>query len=84
MRVESVFVVISFVCFFLSIYFAMLALFGTVDEQLRAQLLSLTTSFFVGGIVIAVLFAVLKIAARLFSQKDTRLSAHQHPVFTVA
>jgi hypothetical protein len=66
MRVGTVFVVASFVCFFLSIYFAMLPPIIMPDERLRVQLLALATSFFVGGTVIIVLFAAVKFSGRLF------------------
>ena len=72
MRVGTLFVVISFFCFFLSINFGVLLQYLVVDELLKAQLLSLTTSFFIGGIVMIVLFAVVKFSGRLFSEKETR------------
>ena len=61
MRTETVFVTISGFCFFLSIYFGILSQYLVVDELLRAQLTALATSFFVGGAVVAILLAMVKI-----------------------
>jgi hypothetical protein len=76
LRVGTVFAVISFLLFFLSIYFGLLPLSVKVDEKLRAQLLALATSFFVGGMVISVLFTVAKIGGRLFSEKVESFISH--------
>jgi Golgi nucleoside diphosphatase len=62
LRIETVFVMISLVCFFISIYFVVFSLYVIVDELLKVQLLALASSFFVGGVVIAILSAVLRIA----------------------
>jgi hypothetical protein len=56
---------ISFLCFFFSINFAVFSVYVIVDEGLREQLVAAATSFFVGGAVIAVLLIVLKIIARM-------------------
>lgn len=64
MRTETISVMISFLCFFFSINFAVLSVYVVVDEGLREQLVAAATSFFVGGVVIAVLLIVLKISAR--------------------
>jgi hypothetical protein len=62
LKMETVFVMISIVCFFLSIYFVVLSMYVIVDELLKVQPLALASSFFVGGVVIAILSAVLRIA----------------------
>jgi hypothetical protein len=67
MNVGTFFVAISSLYFFLSIYFGML-LYVIVDEQLRAQLIALATSFFVGGMVLIILFAVVRISGRLLAR----------------
>jgi hypothetical protein len=56
---------ISFLCFFFSINFAVFSVYVIMDEGLREQLVAAATSFFVGGAVIAVLLIVLKIIARM-------------------
>lgn len=61
MRMGTVFVMISGVCFFLAIYFGILSQYLVVDELLRVQFTALATSFFVGGAVVAILFALAKI-----------------------
>jgi hypothetical protein len=71
MKGETVFVVLSFLCFFLSIYFGMLPLYVILDEQMKAQLLALSTSFFTGGLVLVASFAIIKISGKLFSQTET-------------
>jgi hypothetical protein len=73
MSAETVLVVVSFVCFFLAIYFAMFPLYVIMDEPLRVQLLAVATSFFVGGTVIIILVAVVKIIGRISTKKDTHL-----------
>jgi hypothetical protein len=56
---------ISFLCFFFSINFAVFSVYVIMDEGLREQLVAAATSLFVGGAVIAVLLIVLKIIARM-------------------
>jgi hypothetical protein len=63
LRMGTVFVTISGVCFFLAIYFGILSQSLVMDELLRVQLTALATSFFVGGAVVAILFALTKIIA---------------------
>jgi hypothetical protein len=63
LRMGTVFGMISGVCFFLVIYFGILSQCLIVDELLRVQLMALATSFFVGGAVVAILFALAKIIA---------------------
>jgi hypothetical protein len=79
LRIETTFVMISFVCFVFSIYFVMLSLYVTVDELLRQQLLATSTSFFVGGAVIAVLLTVLKIVGKLSSKTKKATTEYTHP-----
>jgi len=64
LRTETISVMISFLCFCFSINFAVLSVYVIVDEGLREQLVAAATSFFVGGVVIAVLLIVLRISAR--------------------
>lgn len=63
LRMGTVFVIILGVCFFLAIYFGILSQCLVVDELLIVQLTALATSFFVGGTVVAILFALTKIIA---------------------
>jgi hypothetical protein len=58
---ETVIVLIPLVCFFFSIYFAVLWLYLIVDELLKVQLLALASSFFVAGVVTAILSILLKL-----------------------
>lgn len=52
---------ISGICFFLSVYFAIFSVFVGVDDLLRVELLAMATLFFIGGVAIAVLFVARKI-----------------------
>lgn len=61
LKMGTVFVMISGVCFFLAIYFGILSQYLVVNELSRVQLTALATSFFVGGAVVATLFALTKI-----------------------
>lgn len=63
MRIETVFVTILSLCYFLSIYFVILSSYAIEDKLQRVQLLAMATSFFVGGAVIAILYIVVKIVA---------------------
>lgn len=63
MRIETVFVTILSLCYFLSIYFVILSSYAIEDKLQRVQLLAMATSFFVGGAVIASLYIVVKIVA---------------------
>ena len=63
MRMGTVFVMIPGVCFFLAIYFGLLSQYLEMDELSRVQFTALATSFFVGGAVVAILFALAKIIA---------------------
>ena len=65
MKTETISVMISFLCFFFSINFAVFSVYVPVDEGLREQLVAAATSFFVGGVVIAVLLIVRRIIARM-------------------
>jgi VIT1/CCC1 family predicted Fe2+/Mn2+ transporter len=73
LKVATVVIVVSFFCFFLAVYFAMLPQYVIVNEHLKAQLLALATSFFVGGMVLIIFFAIIKISGKLFSDKNTCL-----------
>jgi hypothetical protein len=70
LKTETISVIISFLCFFFSINFAVLSVYVIVDEGLRAQLVTAATSFFVGGAVIAVLLIVLKTIARASKERN--------------
>ena len=61
LRISTVFVMISAICFFLAVYFGILSQYLVVDKLLRVQFTALATSFFVGGAVVAILFALTKI-----------------------
>ena len=61
MKIDTVFVMIAGFCFFLAIYFGILSQYLEVDILSRAQLIALATSFFVGGAVVAILLALIKI-----------------------
>jgi hypothetical protein len=63
LRIETVFVMILGVCFFLSINFVVLSLYAVEDKLQRVQLLAMATSFFVGGAVITILYIVGKTVA---------------------
>ena len=63
MRIQTVFVMILSLCFFLSIYFVILSSYAIEDQLQRVQLLAMATSFFVGGAVITILYIVVKIVA---------------------
>jgi hypothetical protein len=63
LRIETVFVTILSLCYFLSIYFVILSSYAIEDKLQRVQLLAMATSFFVGGAVIASLYIVVKIVA---------------------
>ena len=67
MRTETIFVVISFLCFFLAINLAVFSVYAITAEMLREQAVAMATSFFVGGAVIAVLLIILKIVAKAYS-----------------
>jgi glucosamine 6-phosphate synthetase-like amidotransferase/phosphosugar isomerase protein len=60
---ETVYMVILGLCFFLSAYFVILSLFVIEDELQRVQFLAMGTSFFVGGAVITILYIFMKIVA---------------------
>lgn len=77
MRIEKTFVTISLVCFFFSIYFAVLSLNVIVDQLSKERLLATATSFFVGGAVIAILLIASKIIGRLLSKtKEAKPGTH--------
>jgi hypothetical protein len=61
LKIDTVFVAISGFCFFMSIYFGILSQPLAVDGLIGAQLMALATSFFVGGAVVAILLALVKI-----------------------
>ena len=61
MRIENVFAMVSGICFFLSVYFAIFSVFAGVDELLKVELLAMATLFFIGGVAIAILFVARKI-----------------------
>jgi hypothetical protein len=63
LRMESVFVTILSLCFFLSIYFVIVSSYAIEDKLQRVELLAMATSFFVAGAVITILFIVVKIVA---------------------
>jgi alkyl hydroperoxide reductase subunit AhpF len=75
LRIETAMVVISFICFFLSIYFVMISLYMVFDELLTRQLLAVATSFFAGGTITAMSLTVAKILEKIYSRKrKTKLS----------
>lgn len=78
MRTETTVVMISFLCFFFSIYFAILSVYVTMNEWLKEQLLAAATSFFVGGTSVAVLLVVLKIIAKICSRKRPAKAEYPH------
>jgi biotin transporter BioY len=69
---ETAGVIISFLCFFLSINFGVLSVYVTMDEWQKKQLLAGATSFFVGGTIVAVLLIALKISHRFALEKERR------------
>jgi hypothetical protein len=70
-------VVISFICFFLSIYFVMISLYMVFDELLTRQLLAVATSFLAGGTITAMSLTVAKILEKIYSRKrKTKPSTH--------
>jgi hypothetical protein len=60
---ETVFAMISGVCFFLAINFVVLSLYAIEDKLQKVQSLAMATSFFVGGAVIIILYILVKIVA---------------------
>ena len=67
MRIGTVFMVILSICFFLSINFVILSLYAIEDKPQKIQLLTMATSFFVGGTVITILYIVAVVAMRVRS-----------------
>jgi len=78
MKVGTVFVVVSFICFFLTVYFAMLPQYVSVDGHLKRQLLALATSFFVGGMVLILFFAIIKISGKVTSNESICFRERPH------
>jgi magnesium-transporting ATPase (P-type) len=67
LSVNSLGFIVFIFCFFFAIYFAGLS-FYTVDASLKVQLLALSTSFFVAGIVVLISWIILLALKRLFKE----------------
>jgi hypothetical protein len=65
--VNSIGVVISMFCFVLAIYFAGLS-YHMIDASLKMQLLALSTSLFIAGIVVLLSWIILLALKRFFKE----------------
>ena len=63
-------VVISMVCFALSIYLAVIGSFAVAEVTLKVQFAALSTSFFAGGIIVLVSWIALLVLANTFSRRE--------------
>jgi uncharacterized membrane protein len=61
LKIENAFATILGICFFVSVSFAILSVCLMVDELSKVELLAMATSFFIGGVVTAILFVAVKI-----------------------
>ena len=63
-------VVISMVCFALSIYLAVIGSFAVAEVTLKVQFAALATSFFAGGIIVLVSWIAFLVLAKAVSRRE--------------
>lgn len=63
-------VVISMLCFGLSIYLGVIGSFAVAEATLKTQFVSLSTSFFIGGIIVLVCWIVFFILEKAISPRE--------------